>query len=48
MVGAFVSVDWSKNARKRSVHIAMPRTRCIRCAKGAAWDLAALLQLPAS
>ena len=45
MVGAFVSADWSKDRKKRSVHIAMPRTRCIRRAKSTAWDLAALLQL---
>ena len=44
-LGAFVSADWSKDACKRSVHVAMLRTRCIRRAKGAAWDLAALLQL---
>lgn len=44
-LGAFVSADWSKDTRKRSVHVAMPRTRCIRRAKSTAWDLAALLQL---
>ncbi len=44
-LGAFVSADWSKDARKRSVHVAVPRTRCIRRAEGAAWDLAVLLQL---
>ena len=45
VLGAFVSADWSKDAGKRSVHVAMPRTRCIRRAKSTAWSLAALLQL---
>ena len=45
MLGAFVSADWSKDTGKRSVHVAMPRTRCIRRAKSTAWSLAALLQL---
>lgn len=45
MLGAFISADWSKDAGKRSVHVAMPRTRCIRRAKSTAWSLAALLQL---
>ena len=44
-IGAFISADWSKDARKRSVHVAMPRTRCIRYEESTAWDLAALLQL---
>ena len=45
VLGAFVSADWSKRANKRSVHVAMPRTRCIRRAKSTAWSLAALLEL---
>lgn len=44
-IGAFISADWSKDARKRSVHVAMPRTRCIRREENTAWDLEALLQL---
>ena len=44
MLGAFISADWSKDARKRSVHVAMPRTRCIRYEESTAWDLAALLK----
>ena len=45
VLGAFVSADWSKDAGKRSVHVAMPRTRCIRRVKSTAWSLAALLEL---
>ena len=45
MLGAFISADWSKGRKKRSVHVATPRTRCIRRAKSTAWELAALLQL---
>ena len=45
VLGAFVSADWSKDAGKRSVHVAMPRTRCIRRAKSTAWRLAVLLEL---
>ena len=45
VLGAFVSADWSKDAGKRSVHVAMPRTRCIRRTKSTDWSLAALLEL---
>ena len=44
-LGAFVSADWSKDARKRSVHVAMPRTRCIRREENTDWSLEALLKL---
>lgn len=43
--GAFISADWSKDERKRSVHVAMPRTRCIRRARSTARSLSALLRL---
>ena len=45
MLGAFISADWSKDARKRSVHVAKLHTRCIRPAEDPAWDLKKLLQL---
>ena len=45
MLGAFISADWSKRANKRSVHVAMPRTRCVRPAEDTAWNLKKLLQL---
>ena len=45
MLGAFISADWSKDARKRSVHVARLRTRCVRPAEDTAWNLKKLLQL---
>ncbi len=45
MLGAFISADWSKDARKRSVHVARTRTRCIRREESTDWNLEALLRL---
>ena len=46
MVSYFLSADWSKSPRKRSVYIADRRKRRIRRGKpsGASWDLGALLE----
>lgn len=42
-IGAFVSADWSKFRRKRSVHVAAPRTRSIRRVEDD-WTVDALLR----
>lgn len=34
----FLSADWSKDAKKRSVHVADIHARCIRCAERRGWD----------
>ena len=41
----FVSADWSKNARKRSVHVADVHRCCIRHENEASWSLTTLLSL---
>lgn len=41
----FLSADWSKDAKKRSVHVADIHARCIRCAERRGWNLAKLLAL---
>lgn len=43
-IGAFVSADWSKFPRKRSVHVAAPCARSIRCVEDD-WTIEALLRL---
>ena len=45
MLGTFVSADWSKEPRKRSAHVAMPRMRRIRRDESTSWTLAELLRL---
>ena len=39
----FLSADWSKEAKKRSVHVADVHGRRIRCAECGGWNLAKLL-----
>ena len=39
----FLSADWSKDANKRSVHVADVHERRIRCAECGGWNLAKLL-----
>ena len=39
----FLSADWSKKAKKRSVHVADVHERRIRCAECGGWNLAKLL-----
>lgn len=41
----FLSADWSKDAKKRSVHVADIHARRICCAERSDWDLAKLLAL---
>ncbi len=43
--GIFVSADWSKDPKKRSVHVADLGNRRIQAISGRRWDLAALLDL---